>query len=180
MNRRADAVTGSGSAVPGPEHGSGVGPASNQTEAAANTWPLSSSLMLGALPTAVGCARLHARSVMGEWGLGAFADNVELVVSELVTNAVLASTGPDGRPVYPDNVAGLPVVRLRLSSDRAGVLIEVWDMSRQAPIAIATHADPQEEGGRGLMLVEALCERWSWDVSPGWAGKVVWAEFRRP
>jgi transcriptional regulator with XRE-family HTH domain len=42
----------------------------------------------------------------------------------------------------------------------------------------AKHAEPDEEGGRGLMLVDALCEQWSWDVVPGWAGKVVWAVSR--
>ena len=36
-------------------------------------------------------------------------------------------------------------------------------------------AEPNHEGGRGLMLVDALCERWDWDVPAGWTGKVVWA-----
>jgi hypothetical protein len=57
--------------------------------------PLQVLLGLGALPSAVGCARLHARNVMYEWNLPSVADTVELVVSELVTNAVRASTGPD-------------------------------------------------------------------------------------
>ncbi|SRR6266498_5083802 len=55
------------------------------------TWPLHSYLELGALPTAPGCARSHARLLIAEWGLAGLADTVELVVSELVTNGVRAS-----------------------------------------------------------------------------------------
>ena len=80
------------------------------------SWPLSTSLVLGALPGATPCARLHARAVLTEWDLGDLADAAELIVSELVTNAVRASTGPDGRPRYDG--AAMPVVVLRLASDR--------------------------------------------------------------
>jgi hypothetical protein len=48
-------------------------------------------LAIGALPTATPCARLHARNIACEWGLHNLADTIELVVSELVTNAVKAS-----------------------------------------------------------------------------------------
>jgi anti-sigma regulatory factor (Ser/Thr protein kinase) len=140
-------------------------------------WPLSSALVLGALPSAVGCARLHARSIMYEWGLQAIAEAVELVVSELATNAVLATTGVDGRPKYTDGLAGLSVVHVRLLSNRERVVIEVWDASTAAP-ARKRHAAPDEPGGRGLMLVEAYSERWGWGTVPGWAGKIVWAELR--
>lgn len=119
---------------------------------------------------------MHARNVMCEWGLPDVAENVELVVSELMTNAILATAGPDGQPRYEDDLSGLPVVHVRLSSDRARVLVEVWDRSAASPAA--KHAEPDEEGGRGLMLVDALCEQWSWDVVPCWAGKVVWAVLR--
>jgi histidine kinase-like protein len=105
------------------------------------------------------------------------ADSVELVVSELATKAVRASTGPDGRPKY-DAKTGLPRVGLRLSSDRAHVLIEVGDQDPRMPMAKA--AGPDDESGRGLMLVEALCERWGCDMSPGWNGKLVWAEVQVP
>ena len=139
--------------------------------------PLQTSLVLGALPTAVACARLHARNVMCEWNLPSVADSIELVVSELVTNAVRASTGSDGRPKY-DADAGLPRVRLRLWSDRTRILIEVWDQDPRIPVTKA--AGPGDESGRGLMLVEALCERWGCDTSPSRDGKLVWAEMRVP
>lgn len=175
MSGRADVVRGSGLVVRDPERSSSVGPASTKGPWAATTcWPLSSSLALGALPTAPSCARLHASAVLHEWDLVGLAETVELIVSELVTNAVRVTTDLDGRPRYDDAVSGLPVVHLRLSSDRARVAVEVWDKSTAAPTP--KHAEPDQEGGRGLMLVEALCERWGWDAVPGWRGKVVWAE----
>ncbi len=137
------------------------------------SWPLSTSLPLGALVTATPCARLHTRAVLAEWGLHDLAEAAELIVSELVTNAVRASTGPDGRPRYDG--AGLPVVIVRLGTDGIRVMIEVWDGIAGAPVA--EHAGPDDEGGRGLVLVEALCARWSWQAVPGWPGKVVWAEL---
>src|SRR6266436_2475033 len=90
---------------------------------AATTWPLSSALVLGALPPAAACARLHARNVMCEWDLADVAEDIELVVSELTTNAILATTGPDGQPRYEDELSGLPVIHVRLSSNRVCVLV---------------------------------------------------------
>jgi anti-sigma regulatory factor (Ser/Thr protein kinase) len=113
---------------------------------------------------------------MCEWGLSGLAETVELVVSELVTNAVLATTGSDGRPRYDDELAGLPVVHIRLLSDRERVVVEVWDRSTEAPTL--KEAEPDQESGRGLMLVEAVCERWGWATAAGWHGKAVWAEMR--
>ena len=54
-------------------------------------WPQRSYLELGALPGAVTCARLHSRLVLIECGLGALAETVELIVSELITK-------PSSRP----------------------------------------------------------------------------------
>lgn len=138
------------------------------------TWPLSSNLVLGALPTATSCARLHARNVMYEWGLADAAETVELVVSELLTNAILALTHPDGRPRY-EYGAGLPGIYLRLSSDRVHLLIEVRDANPRVPTPKI--AGLNDESGRGLMLIDALCERWGWYAEQdGSSGKVVWAE----
>lgn len=147
-----------------------------QAEQAATTWPLKSFLALGPLPTSVSCARLHARMVVSEWGLTDTARTVELVVSELVTNALRASVHPDGTLRYESDLAGMPVMHVRLFSDRVRVVIEVWDSNPGAPVA--QEANPDDERGRGLMLVEALCERWSWGRAQGWRGKVVWAELR--
>jgi len=85
-------------------------------------WALRSYLELGALPTAVPCARLHARHLLWEWGLNGLASDAELLVSELVTNAVKATAGQQQA-----------AIRLQLSSDSASVLIEVWDADPQPP-----------------------------------------------
>lgn len=130
----------------------------------AAAWPLCSYLELGALPSAVPCARLHATQVLWEWGLTGLSESIELVVSELVTNAVRASQGQ----AWP------PVIRLWLLSDRSRVLVLVWDDSRLCPVRI--HADEETEGGRGLLLVEAMSEQWNWFQPTGHEGKVVWAE----
>jgi hypothetical protein len=61
-------------------------------------WPLRSYLELGALPTAVPCARLHARHLLWEWGLNGLAADAELLVSELVTNAVKPRRNGGRRP----------------------------------------------------------------------------------
>jgi anti-sigma regulatory factor (Ser/Thr protein kinase) len=138
-------------------------------------WPLTSLLVLGALPRAVGCARLHAHHVLCEWKLAHVAETVKLVVSELATNSILALTYPDGTPKYQEG-AGLPALYVQLSSDRVHVLIEVWDANPNPPTR--RDAELDEEYGRGLMLVEALCERWSWYTPEGLGGKVVWGEVR--
>ena len=95
-------------------------------------------------------------------------------MSELVTNSVQATADEDGQPRYGD--AGLPVVHLRLASDHMRFRAEVWDSVARVPAA--RQAGPDEEGGRGLALVEALSDRWGWTTVPGWPGKVVWAELR--
>jgi anti-sigma regulatory factor (Ser/Thr protein kinase) len=128
----------------------------------ADHWPLKSFLELGALPGAVPCARLHARHVLREWGLSTLSENVELLVSELVTNAVRVSQSMEQS--FP--------VRLRLLSDRAQVLILVWDASSQPPIR--TDPGEEDESGRGLVLVEAISERWDWGATPETGGKMVW------
>ena len=125
-------------------------------------WPLQSSLELGALPSAVRCARLHACQVLWEWGLTALIEDTELLVSEVVTNAIKGS-----RATAPDTPIGL-----FLASDTDQVLILVWDGCPASPAPTATSADA--ESGRGLLLVEALSTRWGWHFPPGTDGKVVW------
>ena len=119
------------------------------------------------------CARRYTRVILDEWGLAALANAAELIVSELLTNSVQATTDEDGQPRYGET--GLPVVHLWLASDHARVLVEVWDSVPRPPAA--RQARPDEEGGRGLALVEALSDRWDWTMVPGWSGKVVWAEI---
>jgi hypothetical protein len=60
-------------------------------------------------------------------------------------------------------------------SDRAQVLIVVWDASSLPPLA--NDAPDDAENGRGLMIVQAISARWGWDFPPGMGGKVVWAQI---
>jgi anti-sigma regulatory factor (Ser/Thr protein kinase) len=96
------------------------------------------------------CARLHTRLVLAEWDLKPLAETAELLVSELVTNAVRASAG------LPARHLGLPTVQLWLSADHERVLIEVWDADERMPVC--EQPDPSAEHGRGLFLVETLSE----------------------
>jgi anti-sigma regulatory factor (Ser/Thr protein kinase) len=129
-------------------------------------WPLRSYLPLGALPGAVPCARLHARQLMWEWGLAESSDDVELLTSELITNAVQASR----------RLGQASAVRLWLQSDALRVLILVWDASPHPPVR--TDAGGEAECGRGLRLVEAISDRWDWYATqkPD-GGKIVWALY---
>jgi anti-sigma regulatory factor (Ser/Thr protein kinase) len=128
------------------------------------------ALDLGPLPTAVPCARLHARHVLREWGLADIADDSELVVAELVTNAVRAAA----RITAP---AGPPPVRLRLTARPHGVQIEVWDASIDLPRP--GPADPDDgPGGRGLIIIAALTTRHGAYPTDG-GGKCVFAVIER-
>jgi len=139
-------------------------------------WPLSSTMApLGALLTAPACARAHVRTTLADWRMTAFADAAELVASELVTNAVRASTDERGNPRY--HHGQMAVVHVRLLADRDRLLLEVWDMCPLPPAIVCAAADAEQ--GRGLQLVDALAHRWDWNTGPGWPGKCVWAELRR-
>ena len=125
-------------------------------------WPFMSHLELGALDSAVPCARLHARQVVREWGLPDLADTAELLVPELMTNAICASARSFS-----------PAVALWLFSDGWCVVIQVGDGSRDMPLR--RDADADSESGRGLLLVESLSRDWG---AYRWAdGKVVWARI---
>jgi anti-sigma regulatory factor (Ser/Thr protein kinase) len=139
-------------------------PPYGQDTSMARGWPLRSFLELGAFPGAMPCARLHARAVLWEWGLS-IGEDVELVVSEIVTNAVHASRA----------LTQPGVLRLWLLSDRRRVLVMVWDGSRKPPAPSGHNADELREGGWGLLLVETISDRWSRYCVPETGGKVVWA-----
>lgn len=131
-------------------------------------WPLRGSLELGALPGAVPCARLHTRQVAWEWGLTALAGDAELIVSELVTNALQACPPADA----------VTALCLSLSSDGSRLLIEVRDGSSHPPQR--TGADGAGEGGRGLLIVETLSTKWGWRPREDQRGKSVWALIEKP
>jgi anti-sigma regulatory factor (Ser/Thr protein kinase) len=130
-------------------------------------WPLQTNLELAALPTAVPCARLHVRSIAREWGLADKADVSELVVSELVTNAIQASDRLKARA----DLAIVPVVRISVSSDGESLMLRVWDASAEMPVR--QEAGPGDDSGRGVMIIDALAKEWGTYQKAN--GKVVWA-----
>jgi hypothetical protein len=75
-------------------------------------------------------------------------------------------------------LAGVPPVRLWLCSDRRVVHIQVWDGNPRMPVRRGD--DLEAAGGRGLLLVEALCAKWGAVIPQGSSGKVVWAVCPRP
>jgi anti-sigma regulatory factor (Ser/Thr protein kinase) len=114
-------------------------------------------LELATTPTAPSVARLHTRRVLSAWRVAAAdVDNVELVVSELVTNAIRHADAP---------------IRLRLIQDQC-LICEVSDGSAAAPHP--RRARTLDEGGRGLLLVGQLTDRWGTRQTP--TGKIIWAE----
>ena len=120
-------------------------------------------LNLGAVPTAPRCARAWARAVLLEWGLAGLSDAGELVVSELATNALLASL-----------CEGAPFFRLILTVGQGELAILVRDFC--AGIPRPRDAAGEDEDGRGLHLVQAVSSRWGWyPADDGTPGKVVWA-----
>ena len=111
-----------------------------------------SSLVLGALPGAVPCARLHARQVLWEWAVPVDVDTAELLLSELVTNSLKAAwaTGCN-QPIS-----------LILSASSTVLAIEVWDGNPHPPVLHELDDDVpplDEENGRGLFLVHTLSEK---------------------
>lgn len=140
-------------------------------------WPQHSYLELGSLPTAVPCARKHARLVTGEWRLPELADSVEIVVSELVTNALHACAGLTASRYHGRWIPGTPPIRIWLCSDHHQVLIQVWDGSDQHPAPQQPTTDA--ESGRGLLLVDMLTHSWGTRQPEGTTGKIIWASVTR-
>lgn len=130
----------------------------------ADDWPLRAFLKLGAVPGSVPCVRRHARHVVREWGFGEFGDAIELVVSELATNAVNASL----------DMRESPLVRVWLLCDKARIRVLVWDGNPSPPVR--QQAGEDAEAGRGLLLVEAFSEQWGWHAHHSLGGKITWCQ----
>jgi Histidine kinase-like ATPase domain len=136
-------------------------------------WPLRSYLEVRALPAAVRFARLHAKNVLHEWEMAALADTVELLVSEIITNAVHVSASRTRQQGEAGNAAGAQPIRFWLTSDRCRVMIQVWDGDHHQPIPQDAGLDA--ETGRGLLLVETLSAQWGCYAPDRQGGKIVWA-----
>ncbi|GHH85807.1 SpoIIE family protein phosphatase [Streptomyces capitiformicae] len=111
-------------------------------------------------PALVSNARKLATDQLTRWGLEEAVFVTELVVSELVTNAIRYGGAP---------------IQLRLIRDRT-LICEVSDASSTSPHL--RRARTFDEGGRGLLLVAQLTDRWG--SRPSGAGKTIWAEQALP
>ncbi|CAL9340161.1 hypothetical protein SUDANB6_00254 [Streptomyces sp. enrichment culture] len=111
-------------------------------------------------PAAVGEVRARVSRRLAQWGLEELSFTTELLLSELVTNAIRYGGEP---------------IRVRVLRDRA-LICEVADGSSTSPHL--RYAAMTDEGGRGLFLVARLAERWGTRYTPG--GKVIWAEQPAP
>ncbi len=111
-------------------------------------------------PTVVRDARTRVRETLAGWGLEDLSFTAELLVSELVTNALRYATGD---------------LELRLLRDRT-LVCEVRDHVDALPRA--RQAADDDEGGRGLQVVHRLAKRWG--ARPAERGKVVWCELELP
>jgi len=131
-----------------------------------------SCLELVALPSAPFRARRHTRETLHAWQVSAEAvDTVELLVSELVTNAVCA--GQVALEQEPEVGAGhTERISLTLRLLPGVMVIEVTDNNPAPPVLRTAGADA--ESGRGLMLVDALSKEWGHFFPPS-GGKVVFA-----
>ncbi|MFF6996462.1 SpoIIE family protein phosphatase [Streptomyces sp. NPDC008313] len=111
-------------------------------------------------PAAVGRVRASVTRQLAAWDLDDMAFTTELILSELVTNAIRYSTGP---------------IHVRVLRDRH-LICEVSDNSSTTPHL--RHAAITDEGGRGLFLIAQLSERWGTRYTP--AGKTIWSEQPLP
>ncbi|MFI1016253.1 SpoIIE family protein phosphatase [Streptomyces sp. NPDC020965] len=111
-------------------------------------------------PSAVGEVRSAVARTLAEWGLEDEAFTTELILSELVTNAIRYADGP---------------IQVRLIRDRA-LICEVSDHSSTSPHL--RQAATTDEGGRGLFLVAQFADRWGTRYTP--VGKVIWTEQPLP
>lgn len=109
---------------------------------------------------AVARMRLALSEKLDEWGLSELGFSMELVLSELVTNAIRYGSEP---------------IHVRLIRDRT-LICEVADGSSTSPHL--RYAATTDEGGRGLFLVSQMTERWGTRYTP--QGKVIWAEQALP
>ena len=134
------------------------------------SWPHKDYLELPAERAAAPSARLRVRESLREWGLDALAEDAELVSDEIVANAVAVTRKARWQ-------RGRPPVRLWTVASRRAVVILAWDACAQAPRLCA--AGPEDESGRGLVLVAALAGWGHYEVPGSFGGKVVWAQLPR-
>jgi anti-sigma regulatory factor (Ser/Thr protein kinase) len=108
-------------------------------------------------PLAPRHARRFVATAMKAWGLADLVERAELLTSEVVTNAIVHAHSP---------------VHLVVEAQSSSVVVEVKDAAAPTQVVIEGEEVAEADHGRGMVLVDALSDRWgSWDVD---GGKVVW------
>jgi hypothetical protein len=142
--------------------------------------PAVTSRPLSPVPEEARTARQFVRELLACWDLGHLSDDAELIIAELVVNAVRHGlrTAPQaviaGAPGAP-GIAGASSLRLCLLRRVGEVMLAVTDPSNEAPTPRAPGWTG--ESGRGLQIVGALSYVWGWSPIEG-RGKAVWAVLR--
>jgi anti-sigma regulatory factor (Ser/Thr protein kinase) len=112
-------------------------------------------------PASVAAARAFVRGRLAAWQASGLEQAASIVVSELVSNAVVHARSP---------------FRLHVALAHGTLTLEVGDDSSQPPVR--TPPGPHAETGRGLEVVQALSAGWGYRPAEPPPGKVVWAEIR--
>ncbi|MET8948788.1 ATP-binding protein [Streptomyces sp. NPDC004542] len=122
------------------------------------------AFVIASTPAAVAAARAGVRETLTAWGIGGdAADSAVLITSELVTNALTHSASER--------------IGCRLLATPERLRIEVEDQNRGPLRPVPRQPDPDDQSGRGLLLVEALSTDWGLADLPGRYGRTVWAEL---
>jgi anti-sigma regulatory factor (Ser/Thr protein kinase) len=136
-------------------------------------------IQLAARPDSASAGRRFIKTILQVRGVSEFEDAVLLCTSELVTNAINAELAdePPGKAQVPPGAA----VVLCMEITEPQLRIEVWDTSPELPAL--RNAGEDEEHGRGLAPVDAICDRWGCDLLFGSHArgpcKVTWCEWDR-
>lgn len=121
------------------------------------------ALVLPSIPESVRIARFHVRAALDFHRLSEYANDTEIITSELVTNAI--------QHAAEDSEETIEFALARVRSPKAALAVIVSDSSRRRPITRETSAI--SDRGRGLQIVEALSVQWGWRPEP--YGKVIFA-----
>jgi anti-sigma regulatory factor (Ser/Thr protein kinase) len=130
--------------------------------------PAVTTRALSARPEEARTARRFVRELLTCWGLEALTDDAEMIVDELVVNAVLHGSALGN---------SMTVLRLCMLRRAGEVMVAVVDPRNEAPAP--RQPDWSGESGRGLQIVAALSHVWGWSPIAG-HGKAVWAVLRDP
>jgi hypothetical protein len=133
--------------------------------------PAVSCRVLSPVPEEARTARWFVRELLTGWGLTDLVEDAELIITELVVNAVQHGMRHAPRLAVVGG-PGHPPLRLCLLQRAAEVMLAVTDPSAEPPMPQAP--DAEWECGRGLQIVGALSYIWGWSPIEG-HGKAVWA-----